>query len=274
MRRPREAPGAARTVLLCALLFCAPAHADDASQPAAALDDGVKDEARAAYQEGVTAYQAGDFASAFAHFKRAHDLVPALKAEYWMAMSASKGTDVVAARALLEHVLASPELEKLGADKVAAARARLAELGTGEKETDASSVAPAPTSAPLLTADEPQAERRPAWPAYATLGGAAAFGIFATTYGILALNANDENKVHPSTAHHDAAERDALFAAVGAVMTVGLGITGFVLISGRSAPAKATSSRSGRTDAARLTLGVTPAFARGNGASVRVSLSL
>jgi hypothetical protein len=72
-------------------------------------DAATKKAAREAYGAGEKAYGAGDYAAALTEFKKAHDLIPTIHAEYWMAMAASYGSDVGAAYAALSAVVASPE---------------------------------------------------------------------------------------------------------------------------------------------------------------------
>jgi hypothetical protein len=104
------------------------APSDPTKATAGGPDAATKKGAREAYAAGEKAYTAGDYTTAYSEFKKAHDLIPTIHAEYWMAMAESYGSDVSAAYASLSAVVASPEAPKLGDDKVASATARLEEL--------------------------------------------------------------------------------------------------------------------------------------------------
>ncbi len=114
---PKKAPAGAATK-----------SADAAPATGSAPDAATKKAAREAYSAGEKAYTAGDYTTAYDQFKKAHDLIPTIHAEYWMAMAASYGSDPGAAYAGLSDVVASPEASKLGDDKIASATARLEEL--------------------------------------------------------------------------------------------------------------------------------------------------
>jgi hypothetical protein len=116
--------------------------ADSAATPAAGPDAATKKAARDAYAAGEKAYTAGDYTTAYDQFKKAHDLIPTIHAEYWMAMSASYGSDPGAAYAGLSEVVASPEASKLGEDKIASATARLEELKKVPAAVNVTSVPP------------------------------------------------------------------------------------------------------------------------------------
>jgi hypothetical protein len=124
---------AAAVTTLAASVSAAPKGA--ASKGAAASDTSAtgpdaatKKAAREAYGAGEKAYGAADYTTALANFTKAHDLIPTIHAEYWMAMSQSFGTDGGAAFDALNAVIASPDASKLGDEKVNAAKARLEEL--------------------------------------------------------------------------------------------------------------------------------------------------
>jgi hypothetical protein len=105
-----------------------PADAAAAPAPAKPPDKKTKDAARKAYAEGEKAYNAGDFTGAYDNFTKAHDLIPTPHAEFWIAMSlAQQGKDDEATKAL-EALLASPDSSKIGEDKLAEAKKKLAEL--------------------------------------------------------------------------------------------------------------------------------------------------
>jgi hypothetical protein len=116
----------------------APSEASKAT--AGGPDAATKKGARDAYAAGEKAYTAGDYTTAYNEFKKAHDLIPTIHAEYWMAMAESYGSDVSAAYASLSAVVASPEASKLGEDKVASATARLEELKKAPAAVNVTSV--------------------------------------------------------------------------------------------------------------------------------------
>ena len=127
---PKKAAGAAKPT------------ADSAPAPAAGPDAATKKAARDAYAAGEKAYTAGDYTTAYDQFKKAHDLIPTIHAQYWMAMSASYGSDPGAAYAGLSEVVSSPEASKLGEDKIASATARLEELKKVPAAVNVTSVPP------------------------------------------------------------------------------------------------------------------------------------
>ena len=96
--------------------------------PPKAPDKKTKDAARKAYGEGEKAYAAGDFAAAYTGFSKANELVPAPQAAYWAAKSLDGQGKSDAAISAYEKLLTDPDFGKLGDEKTADARARLAEL--------------------------------------------------------------------------------------------------------------------------------------------------
>jgi len=92
------------------------------------VDKKTKDAARKAYGEGEKAYAAGDYAGAYAGFSKANELVPAPQSAYWAAKSLDGQGKSDAAIAAYEKLLTDPDFGKLGDDKTADARARLADL--------------------------------------------------------------------------------------------------------------------------------------------------
>jgi PEGA domain len=102
--------------------------AADSATSAAGPDAATKKAAREAYGAGEKAYGTGDYTTALTNFTKAHDLIPTIHAEYWMAMAQSFGTDGGAAFDALNAVLASPDASKVGDEKLAAAKARLEEV--------------------------------------------------------------------------------------------------------------------------------------------------
>lgn len=89
----------------------------------------AREQARVAYGAGQEAYAAGQYAAAAEHFARADQLLPAIQAKYWRAMSLDKQGDVAGAYAALGVVLADAKKDELGAEKLQAAAARQRELG-------------------------------------------------------------------------------------------------------------------------------------------------
>jgi len=116
------------------------APSEAAKATAGGPDAATKKGAREAYAAGEKAYTAGDYTTAYNAFKKAHDLIPTIHAEYWMAMAESYGSDVSAAYASLSAVVASPEAPKLSEDKVASATARLEELKKAPAAVNVTSV--------------------------------------------------------------------------------------------------------------------------------------
>src|SRR5688500_6766011 len=76
-----QAPGTPRAPAAAA----APPGGTPASADGA--DAATREQARAAYSAGKDAYAAHDYAAAAAHFARADELIPAVQAKYWHAMS-------------------------------------------------------------------------------------------------------------------------------------------------------------------------------------------
>jgi hypothetical protein len=90
--------------------------------------------ARQAYTQGTEAFQRRDYAAAFEHFRAANELIPAPHSLYWMAQSLDRAGRTDEAIAAYEVFLANENASKLGEDKVAGARARLAELKAGGED--------------------------------------------------------------------------------------------------------------------------------------------
>ena len=129
--------------------FASPAHAADPAKPAATKpaptakaptsakapagpDKKTKDLARKAYGEGEKAYAAGDFSAAYAGYSKANELIPSPHASYWASKSldqSGKSDDAIQG---YETLLADPNASKIGEDKLADARARLATLKAGQ----------------------------------------------------------------------------------------------------------------------------------------------
>jgi hypothetical protein len=127
----------ARTYLVCrltaALLVGAfttvtiapPALAQGA---AAKPDKKTRDAARKSYGAGEKAYESGDYAAAYDHFKKANDLIPSPHAEYWMGMALYKQGKDAEAVSQLEKFLAHPGASKVGDERLSEAKKALDEL--------------------------------------------------------------------------------------------------------------------------------------------------
>ncbi len=98
------------------------------AKPAPPPDKKTRDAARKAYGQGEKAFEAGDYPTAYEHFKTANDLIAAPHSEYWMGASLDRQNRVEEAIAAYEAFLANPEADKAGEDKVQDARTRLEEL--------------------------------------------------------------------------------------------------------------------------------------------------
>lgn len=119
----------------------------------AAKDDRAA--ARQAYNDGTAAYDKGDYAAALENFQKANSIIPSPHALYWIAMSHDKLERKEDAIKSFDELLAHPDVAKIGDDKVATARTRLAAL----KEPPPAEPAPAPATEPA------PAEPAPAEPA-------------------------------------------------------------------------------------------------------------
>jgi hypothetical protein len=104
----------------------APSSAGASSESSVAA---AREQARVAYGAGQEAYAAGQYAAAAEHFARADQLLPAIQAKYWRAMSLDKQGDVAGAYAALSVLLADAKKDELGAEKLQAVTARQRELG-------------------------------------------------------------------------------------------------------------------------------------------------
>jgi tetratricopeptide (TPR) repeat protein len=144
-------------------VFAASAHAAPPAKPAAAVpaakapaapDKKTKDLARKAYGEGEKAYAAGDFSSAYTGFSKANELIPSAQATYWATKSLDQVGRSDEAIKGYETLLADPNNSKIGDDKLADARARLAALKAAQVgEITVSTTAP---GAVLLVDGAPQ----------------------------------------------------------------------------------------------------------------------
>ncbi len=118
-----------------------PAAAQNASAPAAD-DAGTRERARTAYGAGQDAYAAGQYAAAEAHFAQADALLPSVQAKFWRAMSLDRLANVGAAYEAFGQVLAAPDKDQLGADKLSTADTRYRELSTAPATVEVTSTPP------------------------------------------------------------------------------------------------------------------------------------
>ncbi|HKY38820.1 MAG TPA: tetratricopeptide repeat protein [Polyangiaceae bacterium] len=94
--------------------------------PAAAAD--ARSTAREAYDAGTVAFEKEDYAGALAQFKTANDTLPSVQALYWIARSLDKLGQTDEAIKAYQEVADHPDSAKLGDEKRATARERLAAL--------------------------------------------------------------------------------------------------------------------------------------------------
>jgi hypothetical protein len=98
------------------------------TEAAPLTDEERRNQARAAFEAAQKAYEEQNYALAYDQFRRAYELIPSPHAEYWMASSLDlQGREREAARAY-QTFLSHPAAQHVGEDKMAEARARLAEL--------------------------------------------------------------------------------------------------------------------------------------------------
>jgi PEGA domain-containing protein len=100
------------------------APAAPGSNAAAEPSASARERARTAYGAGQEAYGAGQYAAAEAQFALADSLLPAVQAKFWRAMSLDKLGNVPVAIEAFAGVLASPDKDQLGAEKLATSEAR------------------------------------------------------------------------------------------------------------------------------------------------------
>lgn len=139
VRAPRWVALLAITGALHATL---PVAAQVTPAPAAADANASRERARAAYGAGQDAYGAGQYAAAEAHFAQADSLLPSVQAKYWRAMSLDRLGNVGAAYEAFGQVLAAPDKDQLGADKLATAETRQRELSTAPATVEVTSNPP------------------------------------------------------------------------------------------------------------------------------------
>lgn len=111
---------------------------------------------------------------------------------------------------------------------------------------------PLPVVAPVAAPPpEEEPEEKSIVPAVVTLGLGGVGLITGTVFGILALNSKAKFNDSPSTAHADAAERNALIADMSFGIALTLGITGIVLLTADDEDAAPTAKTKARTLAAK-----------------------
>lgn len=138
----------------------------EAAKPAVAApakpkvaDKKTKDAARKAYSDGEKAYAAGDYAGAYAGFSKADELLPAPQAAYWAAKSLDAQGKTEEAIGAYEKLLVDPDFGKLGDEKTADARARMADLKA--KLAGEVSVVTTPPGATVTVDGAPQSGETP-----------------------------------------------------------------------------------------------------------------
>lgn len=132
---------------------------DKPAAAAKAPDKKTKDAARKAYGAGEKAYGAGKYSEAADQFKKANELIPTPNAEYWIAMSLDKAGRAEDAAAAFEKLLANPNVDKIGDDKLAEAKSRLSELKG--KQVGELNVATVPPGATVSVDGQPQPGETP-----------------------------------------------------------------------------------------------------------------
>lgn len=98
--------------------------------PASRDTEALRERARVAFSAGLTAYNEKQYAAAEAHFARADSLLPSVQAKFWRAMSLDQLGNPAGAYEAFRDVMAQPDKDELGADKLAIAEKRLRELST------------------------------------------------------------------------------------------------------------------------------------------------
>lgn len=113
---------------------------------------------------------------------------------------------------------------------------------TVEQEVTLVETPPPAVPEPEPKADEAEEEPRANLvPAFVTLGLGGAGLISGTVFGIMALNSKSKFKDDPTTAHADAAERNALIADMSFGIALTLGITGVVLLTAKDGDVPSTA---------------------------------
>ena len=125
--------------------------------------DSNREAARAAYSAGRAAFDKGDYQAAYESFKLANETMPTPHALYWVAASLDKSGQIAPALEAYRALLADPEVDKIGADKVAYAKDRKAAL---ETEVAAAAIAASsdPAAADAAAAAAAQKAEEESWP--------------------------------------------------------------------------------------------------------------
>ncbi len=172
LQRCRSISGLIMTGALAAL-FVLPGPSEASAQtPKASSEAGNQEKereaARAAYTKATQAFDAKNYETAYEQFKAANDLIPTPHAQYWMAQSLDMQGKKAEALSAYETFLYNEDSDKVGEEKVSAARARVAEL---RKQVEAEKAAmaqaePEPEPPPVV---EPSASEPPPEPAVTPL---------------------------------------------------------------------------------------------------------
>lgn len=102
--------------------------APGAQPPPAPPTEEQKAQAKTALEAGQAAYQAGDYATAVAHFQQSNALAPSPEAQFWLAMSLDLSGNPALAIQAFEALLADPAHTQLPESQVSAAQSRLSVL--------------------------------------------------------------------------------------------------------------------------------------------------
>jgi tetratricopeptide (TPR) repeat protein len=141
------------------MLLGVPAWAQAGGGTPAADSSDPRATARAEYNAGKAAADAGDFAAAHAHFTKAHQLIPTPHTQYWLAFCLDKQGKSTEAIAAYEEFLGAPDADKAGEDRVSTARARLQALqqvAAKQSEAEAAAAVPAGPAEAAPTAPQPR----------------------------------------------------------------------------------------------------------------------
>lgn len=132
----------------------APSLAQDATAPSKADRTAARD----AYNKGTQAYERGDYVTALDSFVKANALIPSVQAMFWIARSQDQAGKAEAAVEAYEAVQARADYAKLGEDKQATVRERLAAL---KAQLAPPPPAPEPEAPPVVEAPPPEPEPEP-----------------------------------------------------------------------------------------------------------------
>lgn len=153
---------AALVVGAFATVSVAPPALAQGAKPAAAAaapDKKTRDAARKSYAAGEKAYDSGDYAASYDHFKKANELIPSPHAEYWMGMTLYKQGKKEEAATQLEKFLAHPNASKVGDEKLSEAKKALEDLKAGQ--TGELNLATTPAGATVMVDGEAQQGETP-----------------------------------------------------------------------------------------------------------------